>query len=667
MRHALAAPAGLVAAALLVTLQPTALAAQEDAFSLQGLVVTASPTPRSADAVASHVTVLQGEVLRAEGVSTVADALRHVAGVDVVRNGSFGATTSVFVRGGESDHALVLVDGVQVNQAGGSFDFSTLSTDDVERIEVLRGPASALYGSDAMAGVIHVVTRTGRGAPRVRARVETAHYSEPRDDLLDGVRWVADLSGGSDRFGYSASVSRERQEGILAFNNRFLSTIASGSARVVPDDRTRIALTLRVTDRESHYPTDGSGQQVDRNQFGFGDETLGRLTVTRRVTDLLDLRASLGVNETDSGTDDAPDGPSDADGYQSLDHFRRAAGELRANLGVRDAVLTLGGEIEEERQRSFSESTSAFGAFSGRSRSERKNLAAFVHVTGERGLISFNAGARLEDNERFGASATWQGGVSAHLPGAPGTRVRASFGTGIKEPTFYENFAADGFTVGNPDLDPERSLSWDIGFEHELAGSGTLRATVFDQRLRDLIQYVFPAPSPTESNFHNVAKASSRGIELEADARLGRVDAAASYTWLDTEVVDAGFDSGTGAYFVEGETLLRRPTHTFTARAAATVAERARLHTRVALVGSRADRSFDPVTFAPTREQLPAHVLWTVGADWEVAAVPARGPSLAFSIRAENLLNETYEEAFGFRAPGRQLYVGVTMGIGGGE
>ena len=180
----------VVPAMLLV---PWVVGAQEaepsgDVFALDGLIVTASPTPRAREAVASHVTVLEGDELRARGITSVAEALRNVGGMDVVRNGSFGAVTSLFMRGGESDHTLVLVDGVQVNRAGGGFDFSTLTLDNVERIEVVRGPGSALYGSDAMAGVVHVVTRMGRGSPRLRASVEAASFSEPRDVLVDGTQ-----------------------------------------------------------------------------------------------------------------------------------------------------------------------------------------------------------------------------------------------------------------------------------------------------------------------------------------------------------------------------------------------------------------------------------------------------------------------------------------------
>jgi vitamin B12 transporter len=638
--------------------------AQQDAFTLDGLVVTASPTPRSAESVASHVTILEGADLRAGGFSTVGEALRDVGAVDVVRNGSFGAVTSVFMRGGESDHVLVLVDGVQVNQPGGGFDFATLSTDNVERIEIVRGAASALHGSDAMAGVIHVVTRVGRGAPRVGASVEAAHYSEPRDELFDGVRWSADVSGGSDRFAYSASFGRETSEGILAFNNRLRSTVASGSARFAPDDATHVALTLRLTDREFHYPTDGAGQVVDRNAFGFGDETLASLTAARRITDALEVRARVAVNDADTGTDDAPDDPSDSDGFMSLDHFRRAVGEARASVTVGDMVATVGGEVEEQRQRSFSESASAFGTFYGRSESARRNLAAFAHVTGDRGAVAFNAGARVEDNERFGTAATWQAGVSVALPGRSASRVRASIGTAIKEPTFFENFAT-GFVTGNPELDPERSLSWEAGVEHALGGGLTLQATYFDQRLEDLIQYTAAPPAPGDPNYYNVAEARARGLEVGADVRLATLDGGVAYTWLDTRVENAGFDSGPDATFVDGETLLRRPTHTLAIRATGRVSGRGRVQTRLSFVGERADRSFDPVTFAATRRALSSYLLWSLGGEWDVVSAGARRPSVTLTVRGENLLGTSYEEVWGFRAPGRQLYVGARMALGG--
>jgi len=653
----------LVAAASL--LFPWAAGAQEDVFSLEGLVVTVSPTLRAIESVASHVTILDGQELRAAGLTTVADALRGVAGLDVVRNGSFGATTSLFLRGGESDHTLVLVDGVQVNRAGGGFDFASLTTDNVERIEIVRGPASALYGSDAMAGVIHVVTRTGRGAPRVSTRVEITSFSEPRDERIDGTRLSVDMTGGSDRFGYSTSLSRDSNEGILAFNNRFVRSVFNGKAAFAPDEQTHVDLTVGLTGRSFHRPTDGSGQVVDRNAFDFGDETLAGLRLARRVADRVELQAMLSFSEIDGGTDDAPDDPSDPDGFVSLDHFRRTGGEVRANVTLGPSILTLGGEIEEERQRSFSEAASSFGTSYGRSESERLNRAVFVHATGESGVVALNAGGRLEDNERFGTGATWQGGVSAHLPGRPGTRLRASIGTAIKEPSFFENFAT-GFVIGNPNLDPERSRSWEFGLEQSVGEAVTLQATYFDQRIEDLIQYTYAPPVPGDPNYYNVAGAASRGVELDAGLRWGVLDADVTYTWLRTEVTNSGFDSGPGAELVDGETLLRRPTHTLAVRGSTSVGDRGRVTTSVSFVGVRADRSFDPITFAATREELPGYLLWTLGGEWDLLSADGRLPSVSVSVRAENLLDEAYHEAWGFAAPGRQLYLGVSMGLGGG-
>jgi vitamin B12 transporter len=555
------------------------------------------------------------------------------------------------------------VDGVQVNRAGGGFDFSTLTLDNVERIDVARGPSSALYGSDAMAGVVHVITRLGRGTPRLRASVEATSFSEPRNVLVDGARWTAGALGGGDRFGYSASLSRETNEGLLAFNNRFERSAFSGRAAFAPDDRTRVDLTVGLTDREFQRPTDGSGEVVDRNALDFGDELLAHLRLSRAVSPRIELQGRLSVSEADSGTDDAPDDDFDPDGFFSLDHFRRTSAELRADVRFGSAVLTAGGELEEERQRSFNESSSAFGTSHGRSEDDRSNRAVFLHGTAQQGLVSFNAGTRLEQNERFGRGLTWQVGVSTAVPGLASTRLRGSFGTAIKEPSFFENFAT-GFVTGNPSLDPERSRSWEVGLRHDVSRVATLQATFFDQRLEDLIQFTFAPPDPDDPNYFNVAGAATRGLEVDAELHLNPVEVGTSYTWLQTEVTNAGFDEGPGAELVTGERLLRRPTHTFALRGAARLGERARVHSSLSFVGERSDRSFDPETFTPSRRDLSGYVLWSAGGSWDALPATSRLPSLTLSIRVENLLDESYEEAWGFASAGRQLFLGASVAVG---
>ena len=332
MNHRGPIPFGVLVALILTV--PIHSTAQQDALSLEGLVVTAAPTPLAAEMVASHVTVLDRAELARHTDRTLGEVLRDVAGLDVVRNGSYGAATSVFLRGGESDHTLVLVDGVQVNQAGGGFDFSTLTTENVERIEIVRGPASALYGSDAVTGVIHVITRTGRGGARGSVAFEAGSYGR-RD-------WSADLEAGTDRAGYAVALARRRGDGVLAVNNRHVASTFSGKAHLLADDRTELTLSLRWTEHEFHFPTDGSGAIVDTNQFTFGDQATVQASVRRSLGDRLTLQALVGLNETDGGTDDRPDEAADTLGFfafSSLDRFRRASAELRAVVEAGAAAL----------------------------------------------------------------------------------------------------------------------------------------------------------------------------------------------------------------------------------------------------------------------------------------------------------------------------------------
>jgi vitamin B12 transporter len=625
---------------------------QSNPFVLDGVVVTVSPTPRALASVAQHVTILEGRELEALGFATLADALRDLSGADVVRNGSFGAVSSLFLRGGESDYALVMVDGVQVNQAGGAIDFSSLATRNVERVEIVRGPSSALYGSDAVTGVIHVISRTGQTGTSGSVRVEAATYEAPTGGAVDGTRLDADLAGGTDRARYSVALGRDAAAGIYAFNSSHENLSLSGAVRFVPDDRTRVALTLRLEDREYHYPTNGAGALVDRNAFFFEDRTVADLSLARAITDDVELEASVGLTETDGGTDDAYDDPSDTGAYKSLDHFRRTTAQLQSHVRLGAAVLTLGGEVEEERQRSFSEFGSFFSPSELRS---RLNVAAFGHATSENGPVSLSVGARLEGNERFGNIATWQAGVAARLPGLTGTRLRAAAGSAIKEPTFAENYAS-GFAVGNPDLDPEWSLSWEIGVDQEIVPDvASASVTYFDQRFEEVIQYSFSA-SP---NYFNLGAATSRGVETEVSTNVGSADLAAAWTWLDTEVTDVGFEGAPGDLFVDGQPLIRRPKHAFSLSASSPLGARARVHTRLAYTGARDDRDY--ATFPATPVAAPSHTLWLLGAQYVVVDPSASGPALTLSVRGENLLGEEYEEAFGFDAPGRQLYFGVAV------
>jgi vitamin B12 transporter len=553
----------------------------------------------------------------------------------------------------------VLVDGVQVNQPGGSFDFASLGTDEVERIEVVRGPGSALYGSDAVAGVIQVVTRRGRGAPATSATVRGGSFGR-----LDG---SVSLTGGGETASYGFTLSRSTVDGVLDFNNRHEQTVLSGQARLRLDDATEARFSARTSSRTYGFPTDFSGAVVDRNQSTFGDETTMAVEVDRRVGSRVDLRALVTLADLESGTDDAPDGPADTLGffaYQSLEAMRRTALDLRANARVGDeTTLTLGAEFEGQRVRSFSESQSEFGPSTERSEYRRDNRAGYAHLISGRGRLRGNAGVRIEDNDQYGGFSTWQVGASLTLD--PATRLRAAAGTGVKEPTFFEAFAT-GFTVGNPALDPERSRTFEIGIDRTVAeGAVALGATFFQQTLRDLIQYTFASPEPGGPNFFNVAEARSRGLELGAEVTTGSVRWTADWTRLDTEVLDAGFDEGPSATFVEGEALIRRPGDQLRLAAAWRSGGRFSADAGVRVVGDRSDRDFAAFPAQPVT--LPRYTLVELGGEARILGVEGRGdrPGLTLFVRVENLFDESHQEVFGFESPGRGLVVGGRMRLGG--
>ncbi|MYH48256.1 MAG: TonB-dependent receptor, partial [Gammaproteobacteria bacterium] len=465
---------------------------------------------------------------------------------------------------------------------------------------------------------------------------------------------------------YAISVGRNETDGILAFNNQFRHATATGRVQGQLDEATDASVSVRYEDRRFHYPTDGSGNLEDENSHSFGDALSVNVDAGRRWNDAFETRFRVNVHESDSGTDAAPDGPADTlgfHGFKSLADLRRTTVGGRAiwRPGEGTSVAT-GYELEQQSVRDFSESLSQYGPSSANSRNERGNRAFYAQLSEFRGPAALNAGLRLEDNERFGSAMTWRAGA-AWRAASSGTRVRVSAGTGIKEPTFYETYAT-GFATGNPDLEPEQSTSYEAGLDQELGGIARLSLTGFRQNYRNLIQYTFSPPAAGGPNYHNVARARSRGLEAEASVAASRVRLSSFYTYLNTEVEDSGFDEGPSATFVEGEPLLRRPGHIIGASAFAQVASGIGLDASVRRTGERSDRDFSAWPANPVT--LSAYTLVDLAASFELGSGAGR-PGMRLTVRMENLLDQAYHEVWGFAAPGRAVYVGGSLALGGGE
>jgi vitamin B12 transporter len=646
-----------LSAAVFALAAPGALHAQapSDTVTVPAIVVTATRLPTPAGAVAPTVTVLRGEALRAQGIRTVADALRAVPGASVVTSGAFGAQTSVFLRGGESDYVKVLVDGVAVNQPGGAFNWANLTLDNVERIEVLRGPASVLYGSDAVTGVVQIFTRRGSpGRDGLAAGVEAGRY---------GARhWTAEASGGSPVASYSVALSRFASDGLYPYNNGYRSTVVSGLLHAAPDARTEATLSVRYTDAAFHFPTDGGGRLTDRNQFNYDNGPALGLELGRFLTPRLEARVQLSASQTDGGYENPPDDSADTRGtYRSQDNLRRAGADVRANLYLSPVtILTVGLSAEQEREHSIDFCTSSFGDCSSPPvDTSRANRAAYVQaVTGLGARVALNGGVRVEDNQRFGTFATYR--VGAVFRVSARTRLRLSAGTAFKEPTFFENYAT-GFVKGNPSLKPEQSRAIELGVEREL-WDGRLIAGVtgFVQRFRNMVDFTFSPPDPADPNYFNVAAARADGAELTLTLRpLPRLTLSGSYTYLETEVTTPGLDPGAGAAFLAGQPLLRRPAHSAGIDAALALGAHVRVDAAVRYVGTRTDQDFG--TFPSPRLTFPSYACVDLGGSVSLRNPGAGSPGLEARARVENLLDRRYEEVKGFPARRRALFVGVQL------
>jgi vitamin B12 transporter len=621
--------------------------------ALPAVSVTATRSELAARAQPFTVTVFDRAALRDAGITQVADVVRLVPGATVLRGGSYGALTSVFLRGGESDYVQVLVDGVPQNAPGGAYDFGQLTLDNVERVEVVRGPASVLYGSDAVSGVIQIFTRTGARRTQLTGLVGGGTYGT-WDYALGAV-------GGSSRLGWSLDAARHLTDGIYPFNSAFRNDVLSGGARW-RGRKADLGASARVTDYTFHYPTDFAGALSDSNAVSSEERAIVSADGGWKVGTHFELRGRVVNNRADPRTRDLPDSAGDQDLFTSDGTVTRriVGGEAIVKLGATH-VFTFAVEHARDRETSSFHSESAFGPFDGATDVTRDNRGYALQLLGNVGRIgkggTYTLGMRQDDNSKFGKFTTYRAAGSLHLSAT--TTVRASFGTAYKAPTFFENFAT-GSAVGNSALTPERTRTAEAGLQFVAPGNNlTLGATAFRQRFRDLIQYVANVPA-NAPNFANLAGASADGVELEAGWRIAAGTVVrGSYTRLHTEVTDAGIDEGPSASFVKGARLLRRPTHLATLGIRESVAGQGSFDISLTYTGARDDRDFS--AFPATPVVLKAYTRVDVALTKPLDSFgPLRNPSLI--VRVENQFNKSYQQVLGFRSPGRMYFVGMRIG-----
>jgi outer membrane cobalamin receptor len=656
----------------------------------ESVVVSASQLDVPLSLVADSASVITARDLSARQIETVADALRLVPGVEVARNGGRGTVTSLFARGGESDYSLVLVDGVRANAFGGGFDFSQLPSSNIERIEIVRGAGSALFGSDAIGAVVQVITRQA-GRPRAEATLEGGS--------LGTTRLTASSSGSHGRWSWGGAVERIASDG-------FTGTAPATGERVSNDDYRSHQAMGTATWRASggtEVALNGGWITSDRGFPGaFGSNPAGLFTgvdrLSRGVTDTRQAGASLvapfanrrvrqhaqvswfdlandftslfGLSSSGtrrvtarSQTDIALDANTKVSAGVDLQHEHAqntfiTAGSASSPVPI---VRNLVGVFGEVRHQHGSRLT-----MSGGLRTERVQRNALegspnpftprppfpadtVHAVNPKASASYLV--YMPGADAAGA----RHGVPLRILQPAWVRVRASGGTGMRAPDAFEIAFTD-----NPHLKPERSRSAEAGIESAFAGGqAVVELTYFANRYNDLIVAVGPAiRNASQYQTDNIANARSRGLELAARLRTSwGLAAQVAYTWLDTAVLAVDRSGGQAPPpFHAGDYLLRRPRHQGSVDL---VFSRGPL-TAYSQVGARS-RTLD---VEPTYGAFgglfwnPGFATVRCGVGWRLVR------SVELVGRVDNLFDRRYEETFGFPALGRTVMAGVRVAAG---
>ncbi len=601
------------------------------------IVVTAArgTTDISTATLGSSATVIQPVDLQNRQTIIVSDVLRDVPGISVNRTGPVGGLTQVRIRGAEGNHTLVLIDGIEAaDPYQGEYDFATLTSDPGARIEILRGEQSALYGSDAIGGVINYITASGREMPGIAARLEGGSFG-----TIDGAVRAGGVAGDLD---YTVGGS---YSGIRGF------VVAPGGSRDIGSKIGTLNgklgyqigdLKLRAVARYNHTDADlntqdyaVTGNAIDAGGSYTNSAFYGLIGATYAALDgrwTTDLSAQMNNSRRRYFDDNGVETSGDTG------RRRKVSLVSTLKLGTDNVTHAITGAIDYEHEEYQGTASYITGPNPFTNTDNWGFVGQYQLTVGNR--LGLGAAVRHDKNERFRDNTTWH--VQASYRFDFGTRLHAAAGTGVKAPNFFELFGyspTSGF-VGNPNLKPEKSTGWEVGVEQSfLGGNGRVDVTYFNAKLRDKIVTAY---YPVYTVINAPGRSPHEGIEVSANFVLPagfRFDG--SYTYLN-------------AHDEADIRLIRRPKNIGSANLAwRSKDDRFGANVTVRYNGKGLDTNF--ATYAT--ETLKAYTLVNIGADFEII------PGVSIYGRVENLFNEDYRENVGFLTAGRAAYGGVKVKI----
>ncbi len=620
---------------------------EEESSPLQHeIVVTATRIETSAKEIASSITVITREELEKSKRHSLVEILEGVLGLTAIQNGPPGGASSVFLRGANSEHTLVMIDGVELNDPmspSRSCDISHLSLDTVERIEILLGAQSTLYGSDALGGVINIITKKGDGRPRFFFSTSGGSYRS----LINN----AEFSGNTEKLNFSFGVSHYMTDGFSAAISSgegneeadgYRNLTLTGRAGYRLADHTDLDLSFRFIDARSDIDNLGAGLRDDSNHIQEFDTFILKggirsLLLQNRWEQILNISYADFHRQSENPTD--KEHPFDSERSDFKSHQWKL--DWQHNFFLHHSnTLTFGLEYQQEQGKSEYHSESLFGPFSSLFPQERASTTAAYIQDRVRVLDSFFAtiGARIDLHSRAGTSVTYRLAPAYYIQ-QTGTKLKATFGTGFKSPSLYQLFAPSTLygPIGNENLKPEETTTWDVGMEQNLWQNRlSFGATYFSSRFENLIDYDF------SQGYINILDSFSKGTEL--------------FIWTkptDNLHLDVLYTRTDAKNKATEERLLRRPEDKFTARLNFSFLEKGHLSISLVHTGERED--IEVVDWTSRRVTMPSYTLINALASYDIFQ------DVQVFVRFDNLLDEEYEMIKGYGTPGFSAYFGFRL------
>lgn len=613
----------------------------EDALDA-GIVVTALRTEVAQDRNSATVTVLDEKAIGEAQPIAVTDILLRTPGVSLSRNGGYGAATSLRIRGADAGQTVMVIDGMRLadpSSTAGGHGFSSLMLDDIERIEILRGPQSILWGSDAIGGVVNVVTRRAEKPLEGGMAIEAGSH--------ETVSARAGIGGASQSVDWRIAGSTFTTQGISARANGteddgYSRQAASGTATV----RLAPGVSLDVRGYWADARNEFDGSSGDSRAYGVTEEWSAYAGLTFGLLDgKLVNRLAVLQNETDRRNFD----PARAIRQITFDaHGRVRRFEYQGDYKLADGFdLVFGAEREEQEMRTASPSNTLTPYLLTPNKADTNSVYGQARVTPITGL-TLNAGARYDHQSRFGSNTVFSGGL-AYTPNAGATIVRASYDEGYKAPSLYQLFSAYGVA----DLGPEKAKGWQLGAEHRFGRAVHASATWFQRDTDNLIDFAYcptsgaqpavcyiPGTATTRFGYYaNVKQARARGLELTGSARWNVFLVEANYSWIKAQ------DRSHDAVF-HGRQLARVPRHLANIESGFELPS----GLRASVAARYSGKSFNS---ASTAELLDDYWLVDLRAQWRVAE------ALTIHGRVENVTDKDYQTTTGYGSLGRTVYFGV--------